>query len=65
MVLRLGFAVLLSLGLQEPEAPPPESSPHTQDGRAIKEPRKKKTVPPEWPPKALRAGLNGHVVLEC
>jgi TonB family protein len=73
VVLELTFAFVLVLGLQEPPSPaasPSETTPsaahsHAPDGRRIKEPTKKKTVAPEWPASALRAGLDGSVVLEC
>ena len=65
---------LLSQQLQEPPAPTPdpgeaptlvEAPPRTTDGQRITEPKRTKSVPPEWPRNALRAGLNGSVVLEC
>ena len=49
----------------EEEAPPPAApEARTISGARIKEPRKTKQVAPEWPEKALRAGLTGTVVLE-
>lgn len=74
MLVRLVVAAFLVLGLQEPTSTPPEpgeatpsmrTSPRTKDGQQIKEPKKTKYVAPEWPANALRAGLNGTVILEC
>jgi TonB family protein len=45
---------------QQPVAP----EARTISGTRIKEPRKTKHSSPEWPEKALRAGLTGTVVLE-
>lgn len=42
-----------------------EASPHTPAGHKIVEPKNVKRVAPEWPKAALRAGLDGRVILEC
>jgi len=71
MLFGLTIAAFLTLHAQEPSATPPgsdeavQTAPRTQDGHRIKEPQKKKHVAPEWPNNALRAGLDGRVVLEC
>ena len=74
MLSGLTVAVVLAAHLQEPTPTPPgpdeiapaaQASPRTREGRQIKEPRKTKYVAPKWPENALRAGLNGPVVLEC
>jgi protein TonB len=46
-----------------PDAPAPPAP--VRVGGDIKEPRKIKNVPPEYPEKARRAGVEGVVVLEC
>jgi TonB family protein len=71
-------AVLSSMAPQEPPAASPSPAPveeaapapiateaRTVSGSRIEPPRKTKHVPPEWPGNALRAGLDGKVVLEC
>jgi TonB family protein len=74
MVPEMIVAALLSQQVQEPPTPTPdpgetptpvEAPPRTTDGHRITAPKKTKTVPPEWPRNALRAGLTGSVVLEC
>jgi TonB family protein len=65
-------SILLALLAQQPapaasaspEEPPPPADARTTAGVRIKEPRKTKHVAPKWPDNALRAGLNGQVVLE-
>ena len=60
--------ILLALLAQEASPSPREdvapSETRTVEGIVIEEPRKTKHVPPKWPDNAVRAGLNGTVVLE-
>jgi TonB family protein len=46
---------------ESPSAP----TPAVRVGGAIKEPQKVKSVPPDYPDDASRAGLAGQVVVEC
>ena len=55
------LAILLALHMQESSS----TQPSPAETLPPKEPRKTKHVAPEWPANALRAGLNGPVVLEC
>jgi TonB family protein len=64
------WAVLLLLSVQEPGPAEPGANPapsgaRSADGASIKEPKRLTHNAPKWPENALRAGLNGAVVLEC
>lgn len=68
----LVLPLLLLLGGQEPSPPSsaegadsPPSEARAADGARIKEPKRLTWNGPEWPDKALHAGLDGRVVLEC
>jgi TonB family protein len=70
----LAMAAFLAFAHQEPaHEPPPQGQtpdseaprPHTTTGQQIREPKKTKDVRPKWPSNALRAGLQGVVLLEC
>lgn len=68
------IALLLGIPIQEPRpadptptpavAPTPEAPP-VPVGPRLKEPKKTKHVDPKWPENALRAGMDGRVILEC
>src|SRR6185295_17588244 len=60
-------AILAWLATAPPKAQasgPTPSSPQ-RVGNEIKEPKKLKNVPPSYPEDALRAGLQGIVLIEC
>ncbi len=71
MILGALLGIALSLQPQETPTPPPagevaasEAVARTADGRPVTGPKQTKHASPQWPPNALRAGLEGRVVLQ-